>query len=49
MIDLTIIRAMKKDSLKTNESTIKAAAPRGALRTFCNLISGFIHITSEVF
>ena len=27
---------------------MKTAAPRGALRTFCNLISGFIYITSEV-
>ena len=48
MIDDTIICTAKKDDVKTNESTIKAAAPRGALRTFCNLISGFIHITSEL-
>ena len=48
LIDKTIIRAAEKDDAKTNESTIKTAAPRGALRVFCNLISGFIHITSEV-
>ena len=31
MIDKTINRAAKKDGLKTNESTIKTATPRGAL------------------
>ena len=38
MIDLTIIFAVKKGNLKINESTIKTAAPRGALRVFCNYV-----------
>ena len=37
MIDLTIIFAVKMNDAKTNESTIKTAAPRGALRAFCAL------------
>ena len=28
----------EKDDLKTRESTIKTAAPRGALRVFCDLV-----------
>ena len=48
LIDKTIICAAKKYHIKTHESTIKTAAPRGALRVFGGLISGFIHITSEV-
>ena len=48
MIDMTIIPAARIDDLKTHESTIKTSAPRGALRVFCNLIFGFIYITSEV-
>ncbi len=28
----------KKDDIKTNESTIKTAAPRGALRLFYNYV-----------
>ena len=39
MIDLTIIFAVKMNGAKTNESTIKAAAPRGALRLFYNYVS----------
>ena len=35
---LTIICAVKKDHIKTNESTIKTAAPRGALRVFCDYV-----------
>ena len=48
MIDLTIIFAVKMNDAKTNESTIKTAAPRGALRVFGGLISGFVHIISEL-
>ena len=36
---MTIIHAMKKDNLKIDESTIKTAAPRGALRSFYNDVS----------
>ena len=39
MIDWTIISAEKMDDTKINESTIKTAAPRGALRVFYNYIS----------
>ena len=31
--------AFTKDDLKTNESTIKTAAPRGALLAFCDFVS----------
>ena len=36
---MTIIHTMKIDDIKTNESTIKTAAPRGALRVFYNYVS----------
>ena len=36
---MTIIFAMKKCDINTNESTIKTAAPRGALRAFYNYVS----------
>ena len=39
LIDMTIIHASKKHHTKTNESTIKTAAPRGALRVFYNYVS----------
>lgn len=39
LIDWTIIHTAEKDDLKTHESTIKTAAPRGALRLFCNYVS----------
>ncbi len=45
---MTIIHVIKQNNIKTNESTIKTAASRGALHTFCNLISGFIYIISEL-
>ena len=35
---MTIIHASKKHHIKMNESTIKAAAPRGALRDFHNYV-----------
>ena len=38
LIDRAIIIAAEKDDLKTNESTIKTAAPRGALRVLCDLV-----------
>lgn len=37
-MDYIIIHAVKKDDIK-NESKIKAAAPRGALRLFCDVVS----------
>ena len=39
MIDKTIIYPVMKYPIKTNESTIKTAAPRGALRLFCGFVS----------
>ena len=36
---MTIIRAAKKHHIKINESTIKTAAPRRALRAFCDSVS----------
>lgn len=39
LIDKTIIRAVKKDDLKIDESTMKTAAPRGTLRLFCDFVS----------
>ena len=38
LIDITIIHVAKKHDIKTNESTIKTAAPSGALRLFCDLV-----------
>ena len=35
---MTIICTMKKPDIKTNESTIKTAAPRGALRVLFDLV-----------
>ena len=35
----TITPAVRIDDLKTHESTIKTAAPRGALRVFYNYVS----------
>ena len=38
LIDGTIICVQKKGDVKRHESTIKTAAPRGALHAFCNYV-----------
>ena len=36
---MTIICTAEKDNIKIDESTIKTAAPRGALLAFCDYVS----------